>query len=376
MHITLHLTKNCNMRCDYCYSPPQSGHEMTCETALKAIDFAAHNSKENTGIVFFGGEPLLRKQVIHACIDKCMERNRSAPNGFHFKVSTNGLLLDPAFLAYARSVGLAISLSIDGIESAHNAHRKDCSGGSTFAPVVDKARLLLQYQPYASALMVISPETVRAYAESVEFLESLGFKYIIASINYAGHWQDEHVLALKKQYKKLSELYEQWTLQEKKFYFSPFERVMASHIRGKEHALCNRCALGLRQLSIAPDGRIFPCVQFVRDDRFCIGDIRYGLNQEKRNNLYRVSKTLLPDCASCAYNDRCENRCSCLNWQTTGNLAAISPILCETERVLIPIVDSLGGRLFKKHSPLFIQKHYNATYPFLSLLDDSFHANQ
>ena len=44
--------------------------------------------------------------------------------------------------------------------------------------------------------------------------------------------------------------------------------------------------------------------------------------------------------------------------------------LCETERILIPIVDELGERLWTMKAPLFIQKHYNAAYPFISGLED------
>ncbi|MFH1377634.1 MAG: hypothetical protein ABIH86_02660 [Planctomycetota bacterium] len=44
--------------------------------------------------------------------------------------------------------------------------------------------------------------------------------------------------------------------------------------------------------------------------------------------------------------------------------------LCAHERMLIPIVDQLGKRLYKDRVPMFIQKHYNAAYPVLSLIDD------
>ena len=73
---------------------------------------------------------------------------------------------------------------------------------------------------------------------------------------------------------------------------------------------------------------------------------------------------------ACALKDRCNNNCSCLNWQTTSNINAISPFLCESERILIPIVDKLGGKLYKKRAPMFIQKHYNDSYPILSYMED------
>jgi uncharacterized protein len=175
--------------------------------------------------------------------------------------------------------------------------------------------------------------------------------------------------------KKLAIIYERWIENEKKFYFSPFERVFASRIRGKEHALCSRCALGLRQLSVAPDGKIFPCVQFVRDDSFSIGDVWNGISEEKRLQIHKKSKIHPQECSECELADSCESHCSCLNWQTTGDITNVSPVLCETERIMIPIVDDLGNRLFKRRHPMFIQKHYNTEYPFISLLEDTLDEN-
>ena len=371
MHLTLHLTKNCNMRCSYCYAQSFAGCEMDADTVRKTVAFASGISDGNTGLVFFGGEPLLRKDLICAAVEECEKVEQASSGTFHFKVSTNGLLLDQEFLTFAQKNRVHVAMSIDGVRYAHDRHRVDSGGKGTFSRVVKKAKLLLEYQPYASALMVVTPETVALYAESVRYLFSIGFKYIISSVNYAGKWTDGHIETLGKEYEKLAEMYEQMIVEERKFYFSPFERVLSSHIRGKEYARCNRCALGMRQLSVAPDGKLFPCIQFVRDEKFSIGDIGRGIDETRRNSLYSRSRESLTPCTECDYENRCENRCSCLNWQTTGTLTDISPVLCETERVLIPVVDRLGKKLFEKKNPMFIQKHYNAAYPYLSLFEDS-----
>ncbi|NLW33315.1 MAG: hypothetical protein GXY77_17865 [Fibrobacter sp.] len=86
--------------------------------------------------------------------------------------------------------------------------------------------------------------------------------------------------------------------------------------------------------------------------------------------MFEHSRCIPSQCSLCAYNGRCNNSCSCLNWKTTGTLNNPSPVVCETERLLIPIVDKLGADLFKKRAPGFIQKHYNPAYPLLSLMED------
>ena len=362
------------MRCDYCYSPPLRRIDMTEEVTRKAVEYAAQLYPVNAGIIFFGGEPLLRKDLIKSTISYCKQMESQMECRFHYKVTTNGLLLDNEFLEYSNSVGLLVALSVDGIEQANDLHRKKISGEGTFEILNSRIDLLLSWQPYANALIVISPETVQYYTPSVEYLLEKGFKYIVASLNYAGNWTDKHIRELKRQYRKLVELYERLILRQKKFYFSPFEMKLASHIKGKD-LLCQRCVLGKRQVSVAPDGTIYPCVQFVQDGvsnkEYSIGDVWNGIDEVKRDQLYQLSLEREESCLECAIKTRCNNNCSCLNWQTTGVINKISPVLCETERIIIPIVDRMGERLFRRRAPMFIQKHYNAVYPILSLLDDN-----
>ena len=41
MHLTLHLTRACNLRCDYCYAPPQADDGMSLATGQQALQFGA-----------------------------------------------------------------------------------------------------------------------------------------------------------------------------------------------------------------------------------------------------------------------------------------------------------------------------------------------
>ena len=375
MHLTLHLTTSCNLNCSYCYSPPATGGmEMTREIIDQSLTFAIREFDTNIGVIFFGGEPLLRKDLIEYAIVKCksMEQEEHHRFNFHFKTTTNGVLLDKDFLEFSRVAGLNIGLSIDGTQQAHDVNRKFRNGEGSFQHLDKSIDRLLQLQPCANAMMVVTPENVQWYAASVNYLVTRGFRYIIASLNYDGKWENSHLKVLEKQYKKIAVLYKKWTLAEKKFYFSPFEMKFANHIRGNEDD-CYSCQLSKRQISIAPDGRIYPCVQFVKDGisntGYSIGNIFDGFDSN-RETLFSRSVEEKEACSACALKKRCYNTCSCLNWQTTGYINTVSPLLCETEQMLIPIVDRLGEELFKRRSPMFIQKQYNIAYPLLSMLED------
>lgn len=370
MHVTLHITTGCNLNCQYCYSPPTNRNDMSQQTAFHSIDFISANYPINTGIIFFGGEPLLKKDLIREVI----EYSRTKSGYFHYKVTTNGILLDTDFLEYANKSNLQVSISVDGNEQAHNTFRKFPDGEATFEILNQKIDLLLHYQPYAKALMTVSPETLVHYANSVEFLLKKGFKYLVVSLDFSSrNWNEHSLKELKLQYELISKIYETRIMNEEKFYFSPFEMKLASHIR-KNNFECYQCHLAQTQISVAFDGLIYPCVQFVKDGvsnrQYAIGSVAKGIDEKIQNQLYQESKIQMDSCLKCDYNSRCNNKCSCLSWQLTGTINQVSPVVCETERMLIPIVDKLGEKLFKKASPMFIQKHYNTVYPILSMIED------
>ncbi len=372
MHLTLHLTRACNLRCTYCYSPPQSSPGMTFETGRKSLQFGARVTDGSCGIVFFGGEPLLCKETIHQLVAEARAMEQRDEGRFHFKLTTNGLLLDEEFLRFSLEEDILIAMSLDGAREAHDRYRRLPDGSPSFDRLMPKLRMLLDARPYASVLMVVNPDTAPRLAESVEFLLDQGCRYLIVSLNYAGPWTEEDLDQLERQYELLADRYIEWTRQGRKFYLSPFEVKLSSHIQGED--VCKEhCELGIRQISVDPEGYLFPCVQFTaagRESSWCIGDVVSGIDEEKRNRLHDQSQAEKEPCRDCSLRQRCHNTCGCLNWQTTGSVSQISPILCRHERMLIPIADRVGETLYQEQNPLFLNKHYNPAYPMLSLLED------
>lgn len=369
MHYTLHLTNNCNMACNYCYVDNKKIQVMSFETAKKAVDIASLDSKTSIGIVFFGGEPLLCRDLIYQTVEYCRWKEKHSKGMYHFKITTNGLLLDDEFMNFSLKENVFIALSHDGIMKVHDSHRVDSNGRGTFHILNDKIDMLLSCRPYAPVLMVVNPDTAEYYSGSVEYLYGKGFRYIISSLNYAANWRENDMELLKKQYEILAEFYFQRTIEEDKFYLSPFEVKISSHINGDSY--CHeRCELGKKQISISPDGLLYPCVQFVGDEHYSIGHVDSGINREIQEKIYAYNEEEKENCEGCAISKRCNHYCGCMNLQSTGSINKVSPVQCSHERLLLPIADKLAERLYKKKSAMFIQKHYNDMYPMLSLIED------
>ena len=373
MHLTLHLTRSCNMGCHYCYSPPRPGEGMSLKVGSRALEWGLQHNHGACGIVFFGGEPLVEKETLLALVELGRAIEARDRGLFHFKITTNGLLMDDAFLETAERQQMMIAMSFDGVRAAHDAHRRLAGGGGSYDLLLPRLKALLAAKPYSSIIMVVNPDTAQHLAESAEFLVDLGVRYLIISLNYAADWTAEHLEMLRAQYTRLARLYARWSRDGRKFYLSPIEVKLSSHIN-QDCFEKERCDLGARQLSVDPEGNLYPCVQFVKagpQSRWCVGSVFSGLDTDRLRSLNEESHREKPACADCALKPRCGHTCSCLNWQTSGDITQVSPVLCQHEQMLIDISDRLGNLLYRRRDSRFIQKHYNPAYPLLSLMEDA-----
>ncbi|MCL2488814.1 MAG: radical SAM protein [Oscillospiraceae bacterium] len=371
MNVKLHITEACNMRCGYCYIAQKPAF-MTKETAFAAVDFALRTGADTRmpGIAFFGGEPLLMKELIFETVAYAHKKTAGTGQKVLFKITTNGLLLDDEMLRFCGEQGVLVALSVDGDRKAHDRHRLDREGNGTHERVIAAGRKLLVTQPSAPAMITVNPDTLPFLYESVLYLYNVGFRYLICVVNYMSGWRERDFREFKKQYTLLADFYYEQTMKEEKFYFSPFDVKINSHITNKSYCQ-DRCTVAQSQVSVGVDGTVYPCVQFVTDKASAIGDVFSGIDQQKRGAFIHQNDAEKGGCEVCAIKRRCNHYCACLNKRTTGDINQVSPALCAHERVIMPIADQLAAKLYRGKSAMFMQKQYNEFYPIISMAEDN-----
>ncbi len=74
-HCTIVLTSKCNARCIYCYEEGVLQSNMSMETAEKTAEVLC-TSKSPVGITWFGGEPLLKTELIQRITEILRENHK------------------------------------------------------------------------------------------------------------------------------------------------------------------------------------------------------------------------------------------------------------------------------------------------------------
>lgn len=357
MNLTLHLTADCNLRCRYCYETHCKNH-MTMDTARQAVDLGFSYGHKTNGFSLFGGEPLLERALAEEICRYAKAEAQKRGVGVRFKMTTNGTLLDEAFLQFADDHDLEIALSHDGLLQDRQRLTRD--GRPTLQrlePVVD---LLLKYQPNAVALQTVTPETVGGMAESVAWLYGRGFTRVNSVIDYrkdAG-WDDGSLALLKEQYEAVADRMEAHFDEKRPLLYLPFLTKISAYLNERP---CLECKLGMRQPSVAEDGSIYPCNQFLYLPDYRMGHVSTGVDKAKQRQIYAASLPPEPDCEGCAIEDRCRHHCACLNFSLTGDMHAVAPVQCEHERILIPVADELAARLYDRQSARFLLNYREDT---------------
>jgi uncharacterized protein len=365
------LTHRCNLRCSYCYTGDKVNRRMTRETAFEAIDFLADQSEDRCVATFFGGEPLLEGDLLKEVVLYSREKYGGK---IDFRVNTNGTLLDSDWFTFFKEHRLHFAVSLDGNRAQHDTSRKFAGGDGSYDRIADKLEGIFEFDPYTVAVSVVVPDTVEYLAEGVRDIFDKGFRYVVQTLDYSANWRSRDIKQLESQYRKVAKFYRQALKEGRKITYSPFDERIKTWAQ-KPYERGDLCDLANSQIAIAASGQVYPCVQFVGDDtdqhrENAIGSVTSGFDTGKRTRFIEENYLDKTSCEGCELYGRCATFCGCVNWSTTGSISTIPPIICEHERMLMPIVDRLANSMWKKRIPLFERKFYEPTFPVSSYIED------
>ena len=365
MEYIIHLTENCNLNCAYCYEKKKDKtKDISFENIKKIIDYEANQKHKKTRIIFYGGEPLLKKDLIKATIEYI--NSKKCKTKFSYGITTNGTLLDDEFLEYMKRSNFdSIGYSIDGDMASHDLNRCTIDGKGTYNIVKENAKKVLNYFDQATAMMVVTKNNLSMLSASVRNIIDIGFKVINIAFDYTYDWQDEDLEVLKKQLYDVADIYKKMIMAEEDIYIPMIDEKIKSHI-DKSYDCNKDCKFATENINIGTDGKLYPCTQFVKNKDFVIGDCDSGIDVQARKRLLTRNINENINCVECTVKSRCKHLCACKNYILTSDINGLSPFTCETERMLIEISDNIANYLYKNNSRMFIQKFYNKKYNLLN----------
>lgn len=247
---------DCNMKCSYCYEGNEKENSLlTAGMADKIISFITEKIGESTDTIiieFHGGEPLLNFPIIKYIVEK-LEKEYPQYK-FIYGITTNGTICTPEIIKFLTSYcTYSLTVSLDGMESAHNSNRILKNGEPTYSLALKTAKMLQEIRSDVRIRMTVVPDTLKELADGIIQFVNMGFKIIVPVLDYFNqNWTKEDIDLLAQVLRSVKEYMEGNTK------FSDVQIAMVSD-QGKN---LGQCGGGNSSFHITPNGDILWQVKY------------------------------------------------------------------------------------------------------------------
>ena len=341
--LCLHIAHDCNMCCKYCFAGEgeYSGDRslMSFEVGKRALDFLIEQSgsRKNLEVDFFGGEPLLNFDVVKQLVDYARSIEKEKGNNFRFTLTTNGVLLDDEVMEWANKECYNVVLSLDGRKETNDRMRRTRNDKGTYDLILPKFQKMAKernQQGYYIRGTYTHYNT--DFANDILHLADMGFEQLAMEpvvtdpkMDYA--LQESDIPKLKDQYDLLAKEMCKRNREGKGFTF--FHYMIDLEGGPCIYKRISGCGVGTDYMAVTPWGDLYPCHQFVGDEKFLLGNVFDGVkntdivNEFKLCNVY--SREACQDCFAKLY---CSGGCSANAYHTTGKITGTCDMSCELHR--------------------------------------------
>jgi uncharacterized protein len=371
MELTLFVDHQCNLRCTYCYTGRKFSRKMSHAVLEKALRLALSIPDPHLDIAFFGGEPLLRFDLMREA-DEIVTRamcDSARPPTIRWLLNTNATLLTDEILDWLMPPRVAnVFVSLDGPRDVHDRCRLDTKGKGTYDRVLEGiAKLKSRGLPFR-VLAVVGTHSAADVGRILAELLALGAQQVHLSANYRDDWDEPAVERLREGLRIAAE---QWMAEFRTKRACPVEPLhtkILTHLKGGVPCP-SRCLLGGRELTVVPSGNIYPCAQMVEEDQheeLVIGHVDRGLDRARLALLSELKDRVEATCSPCALRDRCQSHCGCRHLALSGELGKITAVLCEIEAAMIEAADLVATTLYDEKCPSFMDLYYRQPWVMAS----------
>jgi len=338
--LCLHIAHSCNLTCSYCFASQGEcrGERalMSFEVGKQALDFLIANSgkRHNLEVDFFGGEPLMNFEVVKQLVAYARSIEGGAGKHFRFTLTTNGMLIDDDVIDFCNREMDNVVLSLDGRKEVHDRFRVDRGGRGSYDRIVPKFQKLVKARGDKGYYMRgtfthYNPD----FTKDVFHMADLGFtelsmEPVVCAPDSPSALTAEDIETVKGEYETLAF---DMLRREKEGKPITFYHYMLDLKEGPcIYKRVSGCGSGTEYMAVTPWGDLYPCHQFVGDERYCLGNVFDGVKNDGLREEFRACNAYSrPDCRDCWAKLFCSGGCAANSLHATGSIRGVYQPGCE-----------------------------------------------
>lgn len=346
----IHVTDNCNLRCNYCYLPHRNV-SMTLEVGQAAIDATFRSAKrqnfQHIQLKYAGGEAMLDFALIRDLQQYAMELAARESIVISGVVLSNGTLLTEEIITNMLQLKLQLTISLDGLEMYHNRQRKFAGGKGSYHQVITAIDFAVDKGLLPTIAITVSEQNVEGLPDLTTWLleRDLPFKLSLYRENIRSkpypelRLDEEHIIAgMRKVFRVIEANLPRRCLLD--------ALVDRADLSGPQ---LRSCGAGQNYLVFDHKGQVSKC-QMQMDLPVSNSEAPDPLAMVQAASMGVKNPTVdeRSDCRSCEWKYWCGGGCSFLTFQTTGRHDVKSPN-CHIYKALYPEVVHLEGLRLQKY---------------------------
>lgn len=357
--LCLHIAHSCNLNCSYCFASQGNYHGeralMSFETGKRALDFLIENSgsRRNLEVDFFGGEPLMNFDVVKRLVAYAREIEKEHNKNFRFTLTTNGVLIDDDVIDFANREMSNVVLSLDGRKEIHDRFRVDYAGNGSWAKIVPKFQKLVAARGDKDYYMRgtfthANPDFLKDIQQMLDLgFTQLSMEPVVTKSGDPSELTEEDLPIVLEQYEKLAKLMLEKEKQGKPFTFYHY----MIDLKGGPciYKRISGCGSGTEYMAVTPWGDLYPCHQFVGEEKFKLGDIYNGVtNKAIQNEFASCNVYAREQCRDCWAKLYCSGGCAANAYHATGSVKGVYEYGCKLFKkrmecaIAVAVAKSLG----------------------------------
>ena len=338
--LCLHVAHSCNLNCSYCFASQGKYHGdralMSFEVGRQALDFLiAHSgSRRNLEVDFFGGEPLMNFDVVRQLVAYARSVEKEHGKRFRFTLTTNGMLIDDDVIEFANRECANVVLSLDGRKEVHDRFRVDYAGNGSWERIVPKFQKLVEARGGKNYYMRgtfthYNPD----FLKDIQVMLDLGFNElsmepVVCAADDPSALTEADLPIVMAQYEELARLLVRRRQEGRPF---TFYHYMIDLSGGPcVYKRISGCGSGTEYMAVTPWGDLYPCHQFVGEEKFKLGDIWKGVdNAAVQADFAACNVSAREECRSCWARLYCSGGCAANAYHATGSVRGVYKTGCE-----------------------------------------------
>ena len=338
--LCLHVAHTCNLNCSYCFASQGKYHGdralMPFEVGKRALDFLIENSghRTNLEVDFFGGEPLMNWDVVKQLV--AYARTQEEPNHkkFRFTLTTNGMLIDDDVIDFANREMSNVVLSLDGRKEIHDRLRVDYAGNGSYDRIVPRFQKLVASRGGKNYYMRgtfthANPDFTRDVFHMADLgFTELSMEPVVCAPGDPAALTAEDLEIVKEQYEILAK---DMLRREKEGKPITFYHYMLDLTGGPcVYKRISGCGSGTEYMAVTPWGDLYPCHQFVGEEKYKLGNIWDGVtNTALREDFRSCNAYARKECDDCWARLYCSGGCAANAYHATGSIRGVYEAGCE-----------------------------------------------